>query len=78
MNGQWAFFVGGCWASTECKQKKRGFRHQPDNPDNKATGDPHYKYGEEAGIVPCKFWNRVGGDVGLLCVDRPEAYRGAG
>ena len=38
---------------------------------------PHYEHWEKDGIVPRTFWNTLG-DAGLLCVDTPEAYGGAG
>ena len=38
---------------------------------------PHYERWEKEGIVPRKFWNQLG-DAGLLCVDTPEAFGGAG
>ncbi|KOY00769.1 acyl-CoA dehydrogenase family protein [Pseudomonas nunensis] len=38
---------------------------------------PHYEQWEKAGIVPREFWNTLG-CAGLLCVDIPEDYEGAG
>lgn len=38
---------------------------------------PHYERWEKAGIVPRELWNQLG-RAGLLCVDIPEDYDGAG
>lgn len=38
---------------------------------------PHYEQWEKDGIIPRQVWNQLG-EVGLLCVDLPEAYGSAG
>jgi acyl-CoA dehydrogenase len=38
---------------------------------------PHYEQWDKNGIVPRQVWNQLG-EAGLLCVDLPEAYGGAG
>lgn len=38
---------------------------------------PHYEQWEKDGIVPREFWYTLG-DAGLLCIDIPEDYGGAG
>lgn len=38
---------------------------------------PHYESWEKASWMPREFWNKLG-ENGLLCVDQPEQYGGAG
>jgi acyl-CoA dehydrogenase len=39
--------------------------------------EPHYEKWEKAGIMPREIWHKMG-EAGLLCVDQPEEYGGAG